>query len=100
MGSWAGGPPKLEKSTVGARPPLPDTTRLAPWTAGSEGNWGHEDASPVTPWEAVSLRGKDAVLTLDFQASSSSGVNGGRDPAPRSSSPSARTGLPLGLTLL
>ena len=54
--------------------------------------------APVTLWEAVSLRGKDAGLMLDLQASSSCGGDGGGDPAPRSSSPSARTGLPLGLT--
>lgn len=37
------------------------------------GAWGREDAATVTPWEAVSLRGKDAGLMLDFQASSSCG---------------------------
>ena len=97
MGSWAGGPPKLEKSAVGARLPLPDTTRLPPWTAGSGGN-GDMKTLPRSPRGRLSLQGKDAVLMLE--ASSSSGGNGGRDPAPRSSSPSARTGLPLGLTLL
>ena len=43
------------------------------------GDWGHEDAALVTPWEAVSLRGKDAALMLDFQASLSCGGDGGGD---------------------
>ena len=39
-GELGRGPPELEKPTVGARPPLPDTTRLPPWTAGSGGRLG------------------------------------------------------------